>query len=222
MDAKYLILDMGKVLVGPTTGYWLITPSFLENVDMNKIDKIKLEDAMDEFNYILDKKMLTLDEEFFYMMEYYKSILDRINYSITDEKLKNIVNDFVYFNGSDSKYYLYNDVKSELKRLSEKYTLLMLSDNWPCGEEYLKKHDLYEYFDKIYISSTYGYLKSDKVFFDYLINDYNIKKGEAIYVDDREELLDIGVQKGLDVRLMDRERQISGSKYLIINGLNEL
>lgn len=222
MDAKYLILDMGKVLVGPTTGYWLITPSFLENVDMNKIDKIKLEDAMDKFNYILDKKMLTLDEEFFYMMEYFKSILDRINYSITDEKLKNIVNDFVYFNGSDSKYYLYNDVKSELKRLSEKYTLLMLSDNWPCGEEYLKKHDLYEYFDKIYISSTYGYLKSDKVFFDYLINDYNIKKGEAIYVDDREELLDIGVQKGLDVRLMDRERQISGSKYLVINGLDEL
>ena len=222
MDAKYLILDMGKVLVGPTTGYWLITPSFLENVDMNKIDKIKLKDAMEEFNYILGKKMLTLDEEFFYMMEYYKSVLDRINYSITDEKLKNIVNDFVYFNGSDSKYYLYNDVKSELKRLSEKYTLLMLSDNWPCGEEYLKKHNLYEYFDKIYISSTYGYLKSDKVFFDYLINDYNIKKGEAIYVDDREELLDIGVQKGLDVRLMDRERQISGSKYLVINGLDEL
>ena len=222
MDAKYLILDMGKVLVGPTTGYWLITPSFLENVDMNKIDKIKLKDAMEEFNYILGKKMLTLDEEFFYMMEYYKSVLDRVNYSITDEKLKNIVNDFVYFNGSDSKYYLYNDVKSELKRLSEKYTLLMLSDNWPCGEEYLKKHEIYEYFDKIYISSTYGYLKSDKVFFDFLINDYNIKKGEVIYVDDSEELLDIGFQKGFDVRLMDRERQISGSKYLVINGLDEL
>ena len=222
MDVKYLILDMGKVLVGPTTGNWLITPAFLENVDMNKIDKLKLKEAMEEFNYILGKKMLTLDEEFFYMMEYYKSVLDRVNYSITDEKLKNIVNDFVYFNGSDSKYYLYNDVKSELKRLSEKYTLLMLSDNWPCGEEYLKKHGLYEYFDRIYISSTYGYLKSDKVFFDYLINDYNIKKGEAIYVDDREELLDIGVQKGLDVRLMDRERQISGSKYLVINGLDEL
>ena len=67
MDVKYLILDMGKVLVGPTTGNWLITPAFLENVDMSKIDKLKLKEAMEEFNYILGKKMLTLDEEFFYI-----------------------------------------------------------------------------------------------------------------------------------------------------------
>lgn len=32
-----------------------------------------------------------------------------------------------------------------------------------------------------------------------------IKQGETIFIDDNEELLDIAVTKGLDVRLMDRE-----------------
>ena len=39
---KYLILDMGRVLVEPATGDWVITNEFLKNVDMKKIDKDKL------------------------------------------------------------------------------------------------------------------------------------------------------------------------------------
>ena len=34
---KYLILDMGKVLVEPASGDWLITNEFLKNVDIEKI-----------------------------------------------------------------------------------------------------------------------------------------------------------------------------------------
>ena len=37
---KYLILDMGRVLVEPTTGDWLITPTFLDNIDSKRIDKV--------------------------------------------------------------------------------------------------------------------------------------------------------------------------------------
>ena len=34
MNYKYIILDFGKVLAGPTTGEWFITPKFKELVDM--------------------------------------------------------------------------------------------------------------------------------------------------------------------------------------------
>ena len=38
MNYKYIILDFGKVLAGPTTGEWFITPKFIELVDMSLID----------------------------------------------------------------------------------------------------------------------------------------------------------------------------------------
>ena len=65
----------------------------------------------------------------------------------------------------------------------------------------------------------YGEEKKDGLFFDNPIRDYNIKQGEAIFVDDNEKLLDIAVGNGLDVRLMDREKKIEKSKYKIIHNL---
>ena len=218
---KYLILDMGRVLVEPTTGDWLITPTFLDNIDSKRIDKVNLIEAKEKCRYLLDGKAETLEEEYKIVEEFFKELFKLLEYNIPKENFENIVRDFVY-NENDNKYYLYDDVKEELKRLAKKYTLLMLSDNWPCGEEYLKKHEIHKYFTKVYISSVYASRKCDKVFFDYLINDFNIKKGEALFVDDIEELLDIGVEKGLDVMLMDRNNLVKNSKYTIINSLKEL
>ena len=58
--------------------------------------------------------------------------------------------------------------------------------------------------------------------FDYPINEFNIKKGEAIFVDDNEKLLDIAVEKGLSVLLMDRAEEVKISKYKIIHNLSEI
>ena len=218
---KYLILDMGKVIVAPTTGMWLITPTFIENVDRERIDKAKLKEAMEKSEYILNRKVVTLEEEYQLCNDYYGNMFKEMNYNIDPEKLENIVRDFTY-NVNDNKYYLYDDVEEELKRLSEKYTLLMLSDNWPCGTEYLKKHNIYKYFTKVYMSSVYGCKKCDGTFFDYPINEFEIKEGEALFVDDNESLLDVAVQKGLDVALMDRANEITSSKYKIIHSLKEL
>ena len=98
----------------------------------------------------------------------------------------------------------------------------MLTDNWPCVIPYLKDNNLYDYFDKVYISSVYQALKRDGKFFDYLISDYNIKPGEALFIDDTESLLDVGKEKGLDVLLMDRLNTVSESKYKIIHNLTEI
>lgn len=218
---KYLILDMGKVLVGPVTGNWLITNEFLKNVDINKIDKNDLEKAVEESRYILDGQAKNLDEEYEIFDKFYRSVFEKINYDIPKENFQNIVNNFVY-DKEDTKYILYKNVKEDLEKLSKKYTILMLSDNWPCAFNYLKKYDIYKYFTKIYISSVYGERKQDKVFFDYPINDFNIKEGEALFIDDNEDLLDIAVEKGLQVLHMDRNRTLTKSKYKIIYDFGEL
>lgn len=218
---KYLILDMGRVLVEPASGDWLVTNEFLKNVDIKMINKEKLKETIKNSRYLLDEKAENLQEEYKIIMNFYKTVFQNIDYNITDEKLKNIVNNFVY-DENNSKYILYKNVKEDLEKLSKKYTILMLSDNWPCAFEYLKKHDIDQYFTKIYISSVYGKRKKDKLLFDYPINEFNIKEKEALFIDDNEELLDIAVEKGMQVLHMDRNKTLTTSKYEIIHDFTKL
>ena len=53
-------------------------------------------------------------------------------------------------------------------------------------------------------------------------HEFNIKEGEALFIDDNELNLDIAKEKGLDVMLMDRENEIKKSKYQIINNLFDI
>lgn len=216
---KYLILDFGKVLAGPTTGQWFITPYFLKVIDINKLDLDKLAHALKEHNPILARKAETEEDEYNLFYEFYSYIFKEIDYSVDDSIIKDIAHDFTYQN---SKYTLYDNVKEELEELSRQYTLLMLTDNWPCVIRILKEFNIYHYFDKVYVSSIYGCQKKDKYFFDYPINDYQIKSGEAIFIDDNEDLIDIAHSKGLDVRLMNREQKDIESKYEIITDLSPL
>lgn len=212
---------MGKVLVEPTTGDWYITPVFIKNVDMDRIDTEALINSMKQFGPLLDSKMETLEEEYNMLYDFYKKALLMVGYDIPEKNLKNIIDDFVY-NVTDTKYYLYDDVTDQLERLSKKYKVLLLSDNWPCAIEYLKKHNIYRFFEKVYISSVYAERKKDGIFFDRPIKDFDIKPGEALFVDDNEKLLDIAVQKNFNVLLMDRTGKQKCSRYKIINELLDL
>ena len=217
MNYKCIALDFGNVLAAPTTGNWDITPKFLELIDINAIDKEKFKELRDEYKNILSEKVTTLEEEYNMFYRFYNLILTHFN--ISTDIIKEIAYDRTY---NFDKYTLYDNIHNELKELKEKYKLILLTDNWPCVIDYLKKYDLYDYFDNIYISSIYGVEKKDKVFFDYPINDLNIKPGEALFIDDNEINLDIAKEKGFDVLLMDRENKIKECKYEIINNLSNI
>ena len=216
MNYKYIILDFGKVIAMPSTGNWDITPKLLELIDINKIDYDSFLQARKKYSEILSEKITTLEEEYDMFLRFYDGILGDINYPNHREIAQKIAYNRTYeFN----KYKLCENIKEELELLSKKYILLLLTDNWPCVLDYLKQYDLDKYFDKIYVSSIYGVEKKDGLFFDYLIKDYNIKDGEALFIDDTEINLEIAKEKGLDVMLMDRENKIVDSKYLIIHDL---
>ena len=160
---------------------------------------------------------MTLEEEYDMFVRFYDNILNEINYPNYHEISEKIAYNRTY---EFDKYKLCENVKEELESLRKKYILILLTDNWPCVYDYLKKYDLDKYFEKIYVSSIYGVEKKDGVFFDYPIKDFNIRPGDALFIDDTETNLDVAKDKGLDVLLMDRENKVNNSKYQIIHDLN--
>ena len=220
MKYKYLILDFGKVIAGPTTGDWFMIPKFLELINTNALDKNKFNNTVRKYDNILGEKLITQEEEYDMFTRFYDGMLKDCDYPYYDKALaQQIAYSMSY---EYDKYTLYSDIYNELNKLKEKYTLILLTDNWPCVTNYLKHYNLYDYFDKVYISSVYGVQKREGLFFDYPINEYNIKQGEALFIDDNEINLDVAKEKGLDVLLMDREKVVTKSKYKIIHDLSKI
>lgn len=217
---KYVILDFGKVLAYPTTGNWDITPKFLELIDIEKMNLEKLKQCKRKYQYLLSEKIETLEEEYNMFVKFYDSILREYNYP--NYKLE--ISEQIAYNRTYEydKYKLYDNVKEELETLKEEYTLILLSDNWPCVIEFMKHYQIYDLFTKVYVSSIYGQEKKDGLFFDNPIKDFDIKPNEAIFIDDNEKLLDIALSKGFCVRLMDREGKNKNSKYITISNLNQI
>lgn len=219
MKYKYIVLDFGNVIVTPTTGDWFITPKFLELIDTNKVDMNSLKESIKNNNHFLSEKLITMEEEYDMFKRFYTQILKDVNYKCNKKIIEEIAYDRTYNNG---KYTLCKNIRNELSKLKKKYKLLMLSDNWPCVIPYMKDNKIYNYFDKLYISSIYGEIKQDKTFFDHVIKDYNIKPGEALFIDDVEENLDVAKEKGFECILMDRYNMNANSKYKVINNLEEI
>ena len=217
MNYKYIALDFGKVVAAPTTGSWDITPKFLELIDINKINIDIFKELRKQYGSILSEMVTTLDEEYNMFIRFYEPILKEFGYS--RDIAEKIAYDRTY---NFDKYTLYENIHNELKKLKEKYKLILLTDNWPCVIDYLKEYNLYDFFDNIYISSMYGVEKKDKILFDYPLNELNLKQGVALFIDDNESNLDIAKEKNFDVMLMDRENKINDSKYKIINNLNNI
>ena len=218
MKEKYMILDFGKVIAGPATGDWDMTPKFLKLIKMEAIDKVKWQEAVKRIDAILSRNVTTLEEEEEMFFDYYCGILKECNYPYYDEKvIREIAHDRAF---TDEKYHLYEGIYEELTKLKEEYTLIMLTDNWPCVFDYLKRNKLEQFFEKVYVSSIYGSVKKQGTFFDYPIQDYHIQEGEAIFVDDNEENIDVAAHKGFRVFQMDREYEVADSKYPVIHDLS--
>ena len=218
---KYLILDFGLVLGKPKTGNWFITPNFYEIIGKNKIDLKRLNVLFNKYNENISKKIITKEEEYKAFKEFYLNILNELKIVKNEEETaEKLAEDFVY---NEDKYIMYDDVYEFLEKQSQKYILILLSDNWPCVYAILKNWGIDKFFTKIYISSEYPALKKDGLLFDYAMSEFKIKKDEAIFIDDNPELLEVADKKKLIPVLMDRANLHKDySKYKRIQNLEEL
>ena len=218
MNLKYIIFDFGKVLGYPKSGKWFLTPKFMAILNDSKIDFDKVKEVLLKNKYLVkdDLPIKTLEEEYQMFINFYSNILNELG---LDKYLaKEIAFDKVYNN---NEYLLYDDVKDILNVLNKKYKLIMLTNNFPSIIDYLKYEDVYDLFDKVYVSSVCETSKNEEKFFDMVIRDYNIKENEALFIDDFEDNLDIGIRKKLKVIMLDRENK-KDSKYKKISNLVEL
>ncbi len=218
---KYIIFDFGGVLAYPTTGNWHITPKFLELIDINKLNKEKALSNVKKYQNLIDCSLLirNKEEEYNAMVNFYDNVLSDSYEDYHKEISEEIAKDRVY---SFDKYKLYDDVITELKRLSRDYKLILLSDNWPSVLDYLKHFKLDQYFDNIYISSIYGTKKENGTFFDVMLRDYEITKSNAVFIDDHEGNLEVAKSKGISGLLIDRKNKKIESNYGVINSLSEI
>lgn len=216
---KFAILDFGKVLAYPTTGYWFITPKFKSLVNMETLDINDILNVMNRYNNIISEEAHTLEEEYDIFYRFYKNVFFTLKYDISEEDLKSIAYNITYEN---DKYGIYPQVKEELDYLSNKYRLLMITDNWPCVMRILKFYELDSYFEKIYISSVYFSTKIQGKLFEIANREFKIKEQEAIFVDDNLKILEVAETYGLIPVLMDRNNKSIDCQYKRINNLFEI
>lgn len=219
--AKYLVLDFGNVIAGSPTLHWFITPKFFEVVDKNKFDVQKFNKAIKNNSKLISVKMTTEEEQYEAFKQVYYNIFKEIDY---DGNIKDLSEKVAYdFTYNDELFFLFKDAKENLERLSEKYKLILVSDNWPCVFRIMKDWNIDKYFEKIYVSSIYNAKKEEGILFDYPIKEFNIKDNEAIFIDDHENLVDIAKNKGMIPIVMDRFNEYDNkSKYKIITSLSEI
>ena len=115
---------------------------------------------------------------------------------------------------------MFEGVREELQALQEYYELILLSDNWPCGEYLMEHWHLSQYFKDIYISSYYGIKKNNPEFFKIPMEEYGIDSSDIIFVDDSDTPLNTAIGLGIESYKMDRYNNIKESNYNVIHDLN--
>ena len=213
---KYMFLDFGYVICYPTTGEWFITPYFNDYLKGRNINKNELLKNVKYFSKLLDSQLMTLEEERNMFYEFYKGLFDMATIDITTQDIYDIADDFTY---STTKYRTFKDIREELIALKKYYNLILLSDNWPCGEYLMHKWELDQYFKNMYISSYYGIKKDNEEFFKIPMNEYHIDPSEIVFVDDTEYPLDTARGLGIESYKMDRYKNIITDDCSVIHDL---
>jgi len=224
-NVKGIIFDSGRTLNVPSTGHWFITPKFYEIIDTPSftVNQATLYESMGKAcNYINKIPTVSTEvEEYLMFKEFYKIVLEEIEYpDISKNILNALAEDNVY---NDDKFYFFEDVEPTLIKLKENYILGVVSDTWPSLERVFINRGLRKYFSTFIMSSIHGSSKAEKILFKIALDELNLKANETLFVDDSESNLEAAEESGMIPILIDRyDRKQLQSKYPIIRSLEEL
>lgn len=184
---KAILIDSGKVLNGPVTGEWFVTPNFFEYVDKKKVEKLNIELINKAFqlagDYISKQDFIvTEEEEYKHFLKYYNIFFDTIKeLNVSKENIENVTKDLVY---NYDKYRFYDDVIEVIPTLHKNYKLAVVSDAWPSLLNVFKKADMTKYFSAIVISSFQGVTKPNDLMYTTALKELSVEPNEAIFIDD--------------------------------------
>lgn len=233
MNIKAILFDSGRVLNGPVTGHWFITPNFWEYVNkdvFDSLDKSKIASAFAEADkYIITQKLMTTkDEEYKHFIKFYEIFSLRLpELQLYSETIENIARDLVF---NPEKYVFYDDALSVIPELKDKCKLAIVSDAWPSLLDVYEENNMTSYFDSIVISSFLGTSKPDSKMYNTALEELDVKPEEAIFIDDSPKNCMGAMAVGINAVLLCRNKQVYirekiksvGKKYRVINSLHQL
>ena len=233
MNIKAILFDSGRVLNGPVTGHWFITPNFWEYVNkdvFDSLDKSKIASAFAEADkYIITQKLMTTkDEEYKHFIKFYEIFSSRLpELQLSSETIENIARDLVF---NPEKYVFYDDALAVIPELKNKYKLAIVSDAWPSLLDVYEKNNMTSYFDSIVISSFLGTSKPDSKMYNTALEELNVEPEEAIFIDDSSKNCMGAMAVGINTVLLCRNKHAYikekiksvGKGYKVINNLNQI
>lgn len=230
---KAVLFDSGRVLNGPVTGHWFITPNFWDYVDkavFESIESSKIQVAFREADkYINTQKLITTKEiELECFIKFYEIFSNHLSeLKLTKDKINLIANDLVY---NPEKYVFYDDALKVIPELSKRYKLGIVSDAWPSLLDVYDKNNVTQYFGSIIISSIIGASKPDSTMYVTALKELDVSPDEAVFIDDSFKNCLGAEAVGIQSYWLCRDKKqytlnkikSIGKKYSVINSLDDL
>ncbi len=207
MSVKGILLDSGKVLNGPITGHWFITPNFFDYVDKRSFESISKDRVKDAFKkatkYISEQStILTEKEEYIHFQKFYSIFLECLPEIKTNDEQVNLITRDLVFNYK--KYKFYDEVDGLLSEMHSRFKLAIVSDAWPSLENVFVDAGYRDYFSSFIISSKLGVVKPNRLMYETALKELNLLPEEVIFVDDNVKNCDGAKDLGIDTYLLCR------------------
>lgn len=228
---KAILFDSGRVLNGPATGHWFITPDFFKYVNPKKFSAIKVSEKISAFDraaeYISQQKLIINEnEEYMHFFEYYSIFSECLpQLQLKCEDIALITNDYVY---NPMKYSFYNDAVTVIPELSKIYKLAIVSDAWPSLERVFSKAGLREYFSAFVISSKLGVTKPNGLMYKTALDELGVLPEEAVFIDDNIKNCNGALKLGINSIVLNRDwriyayNRLFNRKYKVVRNLYDI
>jgi len=114
-----------------------------------------------------------------------------------------------------SKFYkqqavINTEIMGYLKIIHERIVTVAFSNMIDIHVRCNRERQLFQYFHKVYLSSVTGWVKPDKSAFDHILNDLKVSPSDCIFVDDKQENVDVATGLGMVATLYDTPEKLCG------------
>jgi len=223
---KYLILDIGGVLVYPRLGQWhipyraadILGPERAKDLRTGRFDAA-LRGCMSWLRE--DRLVMDVDTER-QLRRGFVLELDRLmGWRMTDGEICAMTDDFT---DDPERYGWFDDVRAYLQKWSGQYTLALLSDAMPSILDFVEQYGVRDLFREIVISTHVGATKPDPKMYQTVLRRLDTDPADCLFVDDRAVNLHGAVDAGMRAVQMDRARFPADPLWdgAVVHGFEEL
>lgn len=203
---KYLIFDIGGVLVYPRLGEWHIPYRAAEILGPERaktMDTPRFREAHAACMPWLreDRAVADLETERILRRGFVLELDRAMDWHMTDAEIAAMTDDFT---DNIDRYGFFDDVRAWLERWSKRYTLAVLSDAMPSILLFLEQYGILPYFSAGVISTHVGATKPDARMYAAILDRLHADPADCLFIDDRICNVEGAIRAGMHAVQMSR------------------